>query len=122
MPLRLWSILLMLLCAVRSVAQLPDQNGFTQYTRMNGLSNNSITGIAQDSLGYIWISTNNGLNRFDGAFFTCYYRGSSDVSLPDNLISTIKLQGREVLGATGGGAFAFDPVARRFKRLQVPSD
>jgi len=89
---------------------------------MNGLSNNSVTGIVQDSLGYIWIATNNGLNRFDGAFFTCYYRSSPDVPLPDNIIFTIKLQGRRMLGSTGGGAFVFDPAAHWFKRLQVPCD
>lgn len=115
-------LLLMLLCAVRSSAQPADHNGFTQYTRMNGLSNNSVSGIVQDSLGYIWIATNNGLNRFDGAFFTCYYRGSPDIPLPDNIIFTLKLQGREVLGTTDGGAFVFDPVAGGFKRLQVPSE
>lgn len=113
-------ILLVLFSAVQSPAQLTE--GFTQYTRMNGLSNNSVTGIVQDSLGYIWVATNNGLNRFDGAFFTCYYRSSPDVPLPDNDISTIKVQGRQVLGATGGGAFVLDPAAHWFKRLQVPCD
>lgn len=115
-------ILFMLFFGTRSTAQLADQNGFTQYTRMNGLSNNSITGIVQDSLGYIWVATNNGLNRFDGAFFTSYYRGSPEMPLPDNIISTIKLQGREILGATGGGAFVLNPAAHWFKRLLVPSD
>lgn len=119
---RLLPILLILVSALRSTAQLADQNGFTQYTRMNGLSNNSVTGIVQDSLGYIWIATNNGLNRFDGAFFTCYFQSSPDVPLPDNVISTIKLQGRQVLGATGGGGFVLDPAAHWFKRLQVPCD
>src|ERR1700761_7765005 len=118
----LLSILLVLFFGMRSTAQLADQSGFTQYTRMNGLSNNSVTGIVQDSLGYIWVATNNGLNRFDGAFFTSYFRGSPDIPLPDSIISTIKLQGRQILGATGGGAFVLDPEAHWFKRLLVPSD
>ncbi len=35
----------------------------------NGLSNNTVQGIVQDSRGFIWISTVNGLNRYDGENF-----------------------------------------------------
>ncbi|HLW06411.1 MAG TPA: two-component regulator propeller domain-containing protein, partial [Marinilabiliaceae bacterium] len=34
-----------------------------------GLSNNFINDILQDSLGYIWVSTFDGLNRYDGTEF-----------------------------------------------------
>ncbi|MDO5637290.1 MAG: two-component regulator propeller domain-containing protein [Myroides sp.] len=37
-----------------------------------GLSNNYIMGITQDQKGYIWVSTESGLNRFDGEGFTVY--------------------------------------------------
>ena len=36
------------------------------------LSNTNITSICQDKSGYIWIGTENGLNRFDGYKFTVY--------------------------------------------------
>lgn len=32
----------------------------------NGLSSNHITDVLQDSIGFIWIATANGLNRYDG--------------------------------------------------------
>src|SRR5687768_5517774 len=35
----------------------------------DGLSDNTVTGLVQDEKGFIWISTPNGLNRFDGAEF-----------------------------------------------------
>ncbi len=35
-------------------------------TTSNGLSNNTVRDIMQDSQGYIWICTPNGLNRYDG--------------------------------------------------------
>ena len=60
-------------------AQLLRETEFTCYTRVEGLSNNFITGIVQDSTGYIWVATNRGLNRFDGRFFANYYTGSADL-------------------------------------------
>ncbi|MFT3822792.1 MAG: two-component regulator propeller domain-containing protein [Chitinophagaceae bacterium] len=46
-----------------------------QYTRLtvqNGLSNNSVQCILQDREGIVWIGTNGGLNRYDGASFIQY--------------------------------------------------
>jgi two-component sensor histidine kinase len=41
------------------------KNTFIQYTKENGLSSNLLYGILQDELGYLWISSDNGLMRFD---------------------------------------------------------
>lgn len=38
---------------------------FISYTVANGLSNNVINSIVEDNHGFLWISTNNGINRFD---------------------------------------------------------
>ena len=37
-----------------------------------GLSNDNTTPILQDSKGYIWIGTADGLNKYDGYNFTKY--------------------------------------------------
>ncbi len=42
------------------------------YTSENGLPQNSIKGIELDKKGYIWIATENGIARFDGAQFKLY--------------------------------------------------
>ena len=39
---------------------------FNHLTRDNGLSSNRINFIAEDSLGFIWFATEEGLDRFDG--------------------------------------------------------
>ena len=39
---------------------------FTHLAEKEGLSNNQVNCIAQDNNGFIWIGTNDGLNRFDG--------------------------------------------------------
>lgn len=42
-----------------------------------GLSNNYIMGIAQDRNGFIWVSTESGLNRFDGSRFKSFKKNSA---------------------------------------------
>ena len=42
------------------------------YTVDDGLSSNHVYGIVQDSIGFIWFGTDNGLCRFDGCEFRCY--------------------------------------------------
>ena len=43
-----------------------EQYRFTNISTENGLSNNYIRFIYQDSYGYLWIGTNEGLNKYDG--------------------------------------------------------
>lgn len=41
----------------------------TFYTTNDGLPNNTVRDLVQDSLGYIWIASNHGLSRYDGYRF-----------------------------------------------------
>ena len=55
-----------------------------------GLSSNNVTNILQDSKGYIWIGTEDGLNKYDGYSFTKYKFDPLDSnSLSQNMIYTI---------------------------------
>ena len=59
----------LLLILLLKVFLLPAQNTSPTFERVTaelGLTSNRINGIAQDHTGFIWIATNNGLNRFDG--------------------------------------------------------
>ncbi|MEE3448466.1 MAG: two-component regulator propeller domain-containing protein, partial [Bacteroidales bacterium] len=44
----------------------PKSLPFTKYTDKDGLSNSHVNAVAQDRKGFIWVATNDGLNRFDG--------------------------------------------------------
>jgi len=55
-----------------------------------GLSNENVTCIFQDSKGYLWFSTFDGLNKYDGYSFTRYRLDPFDSnSLSQNFIYTI---------------------------------
>jgi len=48
------------------LARLESSTGvFRHYTERDGLANDSIYGILEDADGFLWISTNGGLSRFD---------------------------------------------------------
>ncbi len=47
---------------------------FKHLTVMNGLIHNSVRDIVQDRSGFIWIGTQQGLNRFDGYKVDAYQK------------------------------------------------
>lgn len=53
---------------------------FQHYSVENGLSQNTVTSIIQDSKGFIWFGTWDGLNKFDGYEFTIYKSQPGDYS------------------------------------------
>lgn len=64
---------------------------FTQIGNESGLTENTITDLFQDSDGYIWIGTNNGLFKYDGYRCKVYRnRPDSTNTLGDNTISCIE--------------------------------
>ena len=67
--------ILSLLFFVTFVSHLPAQVSplyFEKITSQNGLSNNKVNCILQDTRGFIWIGTDDGLNRYDGNNFTIF--------------------------------------------------
>ncbi len=57
-----------------------------------GLSQNTVNSIYQDSKGFIWIATNQGLNKFDGYEFTVFEKGmgSYNYSADDLILSVFE--------------------------------
>ena len=53
---------------------------YRMFTTENGLPSTSITYIYQDSFGFVWIATENGLVRYDGARFVTYSHRENDPS------------------------------------------
>ncbi|UKN00540.1 hypothetical protein K6119_12435 [Paracrocinitomix mangrovi] len=63
---------------------------FDTYTIEDGLSQSQVTSIQQDATGYIWIATQDGLNRFDGYNFQVVKnKGDNQLSLPNNYVHNL---------------------------------
>lgn len=46
-----------------------------------GLSNNHVVSVTQDKNGFIWIATDEGLNRFDGYSFKTYFKNDEAIGM-----------------------------------------
>jgi signal transduction histidine kinase/ligand-binding sensor domain-containing protein/DNA-binding response OmpR family regulator len=114
---RSFRLLLLLSLLFLSNPLRPNNDKF--YGIKDNLSNSHVNSICQDNAGYIWISTDNGLNRFDGSSFKTYYHTPNDPhSLINNLALTVleDSRGRLWVG-TGGGLQLFDRETERFQSI-----
>jgi len=72
----------------------------------NGLSSNYPNSIIQDSRGFIWVGTNNGVNRYDGYQYKVFkHNANNSNTISDNLITSLleDSNGDIWIGTSGGG-------------------
>jgi len=90
---------------------------FDIFTQEDGLPNNHVQCIYQDSKGWIWIGTSQGLSRFDGYSFVNFLPNPEDsTSLKGNLVRVITedKNGNLLVGTENGGLNVFDRELERF--------
>lgn len=106
-----------LLIAVNTWGQ-SSQIEFDHYSTKEGLSNGYINSILQDSEGFIWIGTSNGLNRFDGITFKTYYFNSKDsTSIPGGRVNAIVEDAQQNIWImTNNGLCVYDKRKDQFSR------
>jgi signal transduction histidine kinase/ligand-binding sensor domain-containing protein/CheY-like chemotaxis protein len=75
-----WFILYSLLFFEITIEAQTNSILFTHITTEDGLSQNTVDDIFQDSRGFLWISTWNGLNVYDGYKFTKYFKSDNPES------------------------------------------
>src|SRR5678815_4728040 len=85
-------------------AQEINEKNFVLYTKQQGLSDNVITDVTQDSTGYLWIATGFGLNRFNGNNFVQFHSNRDTCSLPVEYVSGLLwFNNKELAAYTGKG-------------------
>lgn len=100
----LWSsCLLVAMSGLTWAERLPIKT----YTTADGLARDQINRIVQDSRGFIWFCTGDGLSRFDGYKFTSYTMASG---LPHGVVyDLLETSDGNYLVATANGLCRFNP-------------
>ncbi len=89
---------------------------FDHLSLKEGLSQSTVYSILQDSKGFMWFGTQDGLNKYDGYQFTVYRHDSQDAnSLSHNEVFAIYEDSQGTLWfGTGKGLNRFDSQQNRF--------
>lgn len=93
----------------------------------HGLPNDSVTAIAQDTVGWLWFGTDSGLIRYDGVNLKIFNRGSTPELKSDRVRVLLATRDSSLwIGTTGGGLVrhhegVFTPVGKGpvLRKLQV---
>ncbi len=92
---------------------------FEHLTIDDGLSQNAGLALLQDRQGYLWIGTQDGLNRYDGYTLTQFKNDPDNpASLSHNSIIALyeDRDGFLWIGTWGGGLNRYDPASGQFTR------
>lgn len=95
---------------------------FINYGVQNGLSQSNVSGIVQDSSGFIWLATESGVSRFDGRDFLHY---TTEDGLADNNVSAIFVDRHQKiwLGHENGALTVYDgKTFHPIRSRQLPKD
>ncbi len=106
-------------------AQDRENAHFTRISINEGLTQAAIKAILQDHHGFIWVGTEEGLNRYDGAgFLNFYHEPENPTTLPHNWVSCLLEDANQNLwiGTLGGGIARFDETSQSFISYQHDQD
>ena len=111
-------ILTLLFILIHCISAEDDNFQFSNLSVKEGLSQNTVIRILQDSKNYMWFCTRDGLNRYDGTSFKIYRSSLTDentISSSDvTSIAETKIGGFWI--GTHHGLNYFDPKTEKFKR------
>ncbi|MEM9667260.1 MAG: two-component regulator propeller domain-containing protein, partial [Bacteroidota bacterium] len=101
----------------------PPPRAFAHLTTDDGLSSNVGVTIVQDAQGFIWIGTDQGLNRYDGRQIKVFRHDPADsTSLDFNNVMDLHVdaQGRLWASTHSGVLHRYHPETESFTRYPLP--
>ncbi|MFQ6608584.1 MAG: two-component regulator propeller domain-containing protein, partial [Fidelibacterota bacterium] len=115
-------LILTVLSFERSQSQHPSEFHFQRIGLNEGLSQSRIIDIAQDSVGFLWFATQDGLNRYDGYEFKVFRHDDTDsTSISSNYVTALLVtnNGDLLVGTRYGGLNRYGNSQETF--TQYPS-
>lgn len=109
-------------------AQSPDKNYFTAYVKdfhvRDGISQSNVNAILKDSEGFIWIGTDDGLNKFNGYNFKVFKNDPDDSSSVSNnkILSIFEDSRHRLWVGTISGLNLFNKKTETFTRFYHDPD
>lgn len=113
--------LISLLAGGPAVSQTTFPVRFESLGINNGLSQGFISGITQDHKGFMWFTTSDGLNKYDGYHFTIFRHDPEDTNSigSDDLTAILEdSKGRLWIGTHHNGLDLFDHESNRFSHFR----
>jgi ligand-binding sensor domain-containing protein len=110
-------LLILFSCRMMSAQHTVEKVKFSRIEVSSGLSNSNVNFILQDSKGFLWFGTQDGLNKFDGYTFKVYRNNPDDTaSLLTNTINYIfeDSQKKNWVSTRSGGLQYYDNKLDRF--------
>lgn len=107
-------------CFIANGQSLSEKIKFSHIDVYAGLSNSTVKSILQDSEGFMWFGTMDGLNKYDGYNFTVYRKKDNDsTGLQSNDIRSLFEDSRGNLWVSTElrGFYSFDRIHDRFVKI-----
>ena len=108
------SLFSLLICVFFSPCFSQSQVLFNKINQTNGLSNDRVSSIVKEKNGFVWIGTENGLNRYDGNKIKIYNKQNSALSSNDIADLLIDHTGNIWVCTLGGGLNLYNPSNDKF--------
>jgi len=118
-------LLFFLTLLVNPISVFPQSIHFNRLTTEDGLSNNNVLDIIQDRSGFLWLATDDGLNRFDGYDFKVFRNDlANQNSLSDNSVWDLMedKNGNIWIGTKNGWLNCYNPISNEFRKWKLESD
>jgi hypothetical protein len=99
---RAWWLALLALVSAAALAHAGEERTLDHYSPDDGLSQNTVTALVDDDQGFLWVGTQDGLNRFDGHRFQVFRPPPTDETTRAESIRNGSVE-----------RLAYDPLQRR---------
>ena len=106
----------MIACLTFGLPARAQQYTFKYYGVDQGLTNLAVRSLFQDSKGFLWLGTENGVFRYDGTHFKSY--GEKDGILTSNAAVFGEAPDGSLLAGTNAGLYKL--TANRFTQVPLP--